>query len=192
MASTSKPYHYSQHWIGQPRPVRVVVVGAGVSGIAAVKLFKEVLGNQPVSLTLYEKNNDVGGTWLENRYPGYCKKPQKLVLRLIFRHSCSCDIPAHNYTYSWEGNPNWSRMYVGAEEIFNFYKGRAQAYGVFDYLKLRHQVHEAVWSDVKGKWILNVEDLVTKQMIVDEAEVLINAGGYLKFVIKPTSLPHMS
>jgi cation diffusion facilitator CzcD-associated flavoprotein CzcO len=80
-------------------------------------------------------------------------------------------------------------MYVEAEEIFNFYKGRAQAYGVFDYLKLGHHVHEAVWSDVKGKWILNVEDIVTKHMIVDEAEVLINAGGFLKFVIKPTSPP---
>ncbi|KAH7070775.1 hypothetical protein BKA63DRAFT_579477 [Paraphoma chrysanthemicola] len=162
MASNSEPYHYTKHWIGQPRPVRIVIVGAGVSGIGAVKLFKEVLGNLPVSLTLYEKNHDVRGTWLENRYPG-----------------CSCDIPAHNYTYSWEGNPNWSRMYVEAEEIFDYYKGRAQTYGVFEYVKLGHKVHEAVWNDTKGKWVLQVEDLATRQMIKDEAEVLINAGGFL-------------
>ncbi|KAH7082480.1 hypothetical protein FB567DRAFT_551421 [Paraphoma chrysanthemicola] len=162
MASNSKPYHYTKHWIGQPRPVRIVVVGAGVSGIAAVKLYKEILGNLPVSLTLYDKNHDVGGTWLENRYPG-----------------CSCDIPAHNYTYSWEGNPNWSRMYVEAEEIFDYYKDRAQTYGVFEYVKLEHKVHEAVWNDAKGKWVLRVEDLATGQMIEDEAEVLINAGGFV-------------
>ncbi|KAJ4991813.1 steroid monooxygenase [Stagonosporopsis vannaccii] len=167
MGSNSEPYNYPKHWLGQPRPLRVVVVGAGISGIAAVKIYKEVLGNLPITLTLYDKNNDVGGTWLENKYPG-----------------CSCDIPAHSYTYSWEGNPSWSRMYVEAEEIFNFYKGRAQAYGVFEYLKLRHQVHEAVWNKEKGKWILSVENLTTKQVIVDEAEVLINAGGFLKFVLQ--------
>lgn len=60
----------SLQWLGKPRPVRVIVVGAGISGIAAVKLFNERLGDQPVSLTVYEKNSDVGGTWLENRYPG--------------------------------------------------------------------------------------------------------------------------
>lgn len=70
MGSVRPQYHYGRHWLGEPRPIRVVVVGAGISGIAAVKLFKERLGDLPVSLTVYEKNHDVGGTWLENRYPG--------------------------------------------------------------------------------------------------------------------------
>jgi cation diffusion facilitator CzcD-associated flavoprotein CzcO len=63
-------YQYPESWLGQPRPVKVVVVGAGISGIAAVKIFKEHLADVPVKLTIYEKNHDVGGTWLENRYPG--------------------------------------------------------------------------------------------------------------------------
>ncbi len=70
MGSIEAPYRYAQQYQGEPRPVRVIVVGAGISGIAAVKLFKERLHDLPVSLTLYEKNHDVGGTWLENRYPG--------------------------------------------------------------------------------------------------------------------------
>lgn len=63
-------YQVSDQCLGQPRPVRVVVIGAGVSGIAAVKLFREMFEDRPASLVIYEKNHDVGGTWLENRYPG--------------------------------------------------------------------------------------------------------------------------
>jgi cation diffusion facilitator CzcD-associated flavoprotein CzcO len=63
-------YQISDQWLGQPRPVRVVVIGAGVGGIAAVKLFNETFKDCPTSLVIYEKNYDVGGTWLENRYPG--------------------------------------------------------------------------------------------------------------------------
>ncbi|KAH7389237.1 hypothetical protein BKA64DRAFT_696700 [Cadophora sp. MPI-SDFR-AT-0126] len=155
----------SLQWLGKPRPVRVIVVGAGISGIAAVKLFNEMLGYQPVSLTIYEKNDDVGGTWLENRYSG-----------------CSCDIPAHGYTYSWEGNPDWSRLYIGAEEIFDFYKGRAEAYGVFKRLKLLHRVVQAIWSEERGKWELEIEDLANDRTFTNKAKVLINAGGYLKFI----------
>jgi cation diffusion facilitator CzcD-associated flavoprotein CzcO len=67
----SHVYRYSNRWLEQPREVRIIVVGAGISGIAAVKLFREKFKNEPTTLTIYEKNADVGGTWLENRYPGY-------------------------------------------------------------------------------------------------------------------------
>jgi ribulose 1,5-bisphosphate synthetase/thiazole synthase len=67
----SHVYRYSSRWLEQPREVRIIVVGAGISGIAAVKLFREKFKNEPTTLTIYEKNDEVGGTWLENRYPGY-------------------------------------------------------------------------------------------------------------------------
>lgn len=63
-------YEVTDQRIGMPHPARVVVVGAGISGIAAVKLFRETFNGKPTELVLYEKNGDVGGTWLENRYPG--------------------------------------------------------------------------------------------------------------------------
>lgn len=93
---------------------------------------------------------------------------------------CACDIPAHGYTYSWEGNPNWSGAYVEAEEIFDYYKSRAKSYGVFDYVKLRHKVLGATWNEEGGKWLLEIEKLEDGTVFVDEAEVLINAGGFLK------------
>lgn len=75
----------------QPRKMRLVCVGAGISGIGAAYKYQRQLEN--VEFVIYEKNPDVTGTWFENRYPG-----------------CACDIPAHAYTYSWEGNPEWSRL----------------------------------------------------------------------------------
>lgn len=56
------------------RPMRVVVIGAGFSGIYLNIRFKEWLRN--VNFITYERNKDIGGTWFENRYP-----------------SAACDIP---------------------------------------------------------------------------------------------------
>ena len=52
---------------GFDRPLRVVVMGCGASGISFAKFAQDELKN--VDFVLYEKNHDVGGTWLENRYP---------------------------------------------------------------------------------------------------------------------------
>ena len=65
------------------RPLRVAVIGAGFSGLYMTILAEKVLEN--VELVVYEKNPELGGTWFENTYPGL-----------------ACDIPAHNYTYSFE------------------------------------------------------------------------------------------
>ncbi|KIX98610.1 uncharacterized protein Z520_05911 [Fonsecaea multimorphosa CBS 102226] len=159
---TPKEFEYPKHVLGEPRALRIIIIGAGIAGIAAVKLFKERFQGLPVSLTIYEKNADVGGTWLENRYPG-----------------CACDVPAHGYTFSWEGNPNWSRAYVTAPEICEYYQGRAKAYGVYDFLRVNHRVVGAVWDRKQGVWQLEVEDLAQSRTFTDQAEVVINATGFL-------------
>jgi len=63
-------YKYAQRFLGQGRPLRIVMVGAGVTGIAAVKLYKDMFPERDVEFVIYEKNHDITGTWLENRYPG--------------------------------------------------------------------------------------------------------------------------
>ena len=72
------------------RPLHVLVAGAGPSGIAmAIQLMKL----PDVTFHLIEKNHDVGGTWLENRYPG-----------------AACDVASHAYQYTFESNKAWSRQ----------------------------------------------------------------------------------
>ncbi|KAL2159318.1 hypothetical protein VTH06DRAFT_2753 [Thermothelomyces fergusii] len=63
------------------RPFRVIVVGAGFSGILAAIRIPERLRN--VELVVYEKNERVGGVWWLNKYPG-----------------AACDVPSHSYQYT--------------------------------------------------------------------------------------------
>ncbi|KAL4939223.1 hypothetical protein BDV06DRAFT_225194, partial [Aspergillus oleicola] len=84
------------------RKLRVICAGAGASGIYLAYRLKHYFAD--FALDIYEKNPDIGGTWLENRYPG-----------------CACDVPAHNYTYSFEPKWDWSANYAGSEEIFKYF-----------------------------------------------------------------------
>ena len=67
---------------GAKKKMRIAMLGAGISGINFFKFAEEKLDN--VEIICYEKNYDVGGTWLENRYPG-----------------CACDIPSVVYQFPW-------------------------------------------------------------------------------------------
>jgi hypothetical protein len=48
--------------------LRVICVGAGISGIITAIRFPQRIPN--LELQIYEKNPDITGTWFENRYPG--------------------------------------------------------------------------------------------------------------------------
>ena len=62
-------YLLSQVPLGTPREVKIIVCGAGLSGLGFAR---EVhVGNiKAASVAVYEKNSNIGGTWWENRYPG--------------------------------------------------------------------------------------------------------------------------
>lgn len=67
-ASQAPPCIVQDRSIDEARPLRVVVIGAGISGILACIRFTQRIPN--LELCIYEKNADIGGTWFENRYPG--------------------------------------------------------------------------------------------------------------------------
>lgn len=50
------------------RKLRILTIGAGLSGIQMAHHIQKECQN--VEHVIYEKNADIGGTWLENRYPG--------------------------------------------------------------------------------------------------------------------------
>jgi len=87
----SNGYVIDEHPFGEPRKLRIITLGAGASGLNVARQVEQHLKN--VVLQIYEKNSDVGGTWLENKYPG-----------------CACDIPSHSYQYTWAPNPNWNNL----------------------------------------------------------------------------------
>jgi ribulose 1,5-bisphosphate synthetase/thiazole synthase len=59
------PFKLNDSPIENQRPLKVIVIGAGYSGIYCGIRIPERLRN--VELVIYEKNAGVGGTWYENR-----------------------------------------------------------------------------------------------------------------------------
>ena len=57
--------------IHSERHVKIICIGAGASGLLLAYKLQKHFNNY--SLTIYEKNSEVSGTWFENRYPGYDK-----------------------------------------------------------------------------------------------------------------------
>ena len=68
VANGTSPHVLSQRSIDDIRPLKVLVVGAGVSGILAGIRFPQYV--EELDLVIYDKNEDIGGTWFENKYPG--------------------------------------------------------------------------------------------------------------------------
>lgn len=62
--------------IDAARPIRVVCIGAGMSGIICGVRFPQRIPN--LDLTIYEKTSDVGGVWYENRYVQIVLMPESL------------------------------------------------------------------------------------------------------------------
>jgi cation diffusion facilitator CzcD-associated flavoprotein CzcO len=52
--------------VDHARPIKVICIGAGMSGILCGIRFTQRIPN--LDLTIYEKNDEVGGVWHENRY----------------------------------------------------------------------------------------------------------------------------
>lgn len=53
--------------IGTRRPLRVVCLGAGYSGLMMGIVFNERMKDANTEFVIYERNADLGGTWYENR-----------------------------------------------------------------------------------------------------------------------------
>ncbi|KAJ5217907.1 uncharacterized protein N7498_000006 [Penicillium cinerascens] len=135
------------------------LIGCGASGVLfAYKLRKHLSDSEFV---IYEKNHDVGGTWLENRYP-----------------VCACDIPSHAYQYNWAPNPEWNQFYSGSEELWQYFKRVAHDFNIMTNVRLRHRVSGAEWIETDARWRLSiVKD--DGCLITDEGEFLIDASGVL-------------
>ena len=157
-------YHILEEPLNSSAPVSIACIGSGVSGIATAIRIQESLQN--VSFTIYEKNNDLGGTWLENRYPG-----------------CACDVPAHAYTYTFEPNPDYSRYYVGSVEIHAYLKAVAKKHDVEKYIVCNHKLVSATWNEALSQWELEIEvsqpGSDEKSLFRRTCNVLINASGLL-------------
>ncbi|KAL3465598.1 hypothetical protein BJX64DRAFT_285204 [Aspergillus heterothallicus] len=152
-------FQIEEHPIDEVRPIKVGVIGAGLSGITAGVLLPAKLPG--LDLRIYDKNADVGGTWFENTYPGV-----------------RCDIPAHVYQSNFEPNTKWSEEFAQGHEIRDYWQGIARKYDVYKYIRAQHKVERAEWIPDKGKWKVSVRDLKADTSYEEELDVVLNAIGH--------------
>lgn len=132
----------------------VAIIGSGFSGLGmAVNLMKAGRND----FILFEKEHDVGGTWLVNHYPG-----------------AACDVPSHLYSFSFEPNPKWSRMFSPQPEILRYLKHCADKYGVTPRVRYNSEVIECRWHEDRQHWSLRTADGYAAT-----ARVLVSAVGGL-------------
>ncbi|EXJ70270.1 uncharacterized protein A1O5_06338 [Cladophialophora psammophila CBS 110553] len=142
--------------------IKAICVGAGVSGIlTGIRLPQRV---QNLELVIYEKSPELGGTWLENTYPGgmHCRY-----------------IPAAAYQLSFENNTQWSSYYASGPEILEYWKRVAHKYDVFKYMKFNTEVTEARWNADDGLWAVKLKDTNSGKEWSDSGNFLIIGTGIL-------------
>ncbi|KAJ8118859.1 hypothetical protein OPT61_g257 [Boeremia exigua] len=153
-------YEIKEQPMGTKRKVKVVLLGAGASTLNFLKKAEEEM--EEMEMVCYEKNHDIGGTWLENRYPG-----------------CACDIPSVNYQFSWKIKL-WSHYYSYAPEIWEYLKSIERENDFIQkYIQLQHRVEHAEWDSESGLWRFRVRNLATDNVFDDSADFFINASGVL-------------
>ncbi|GIZ39954.1 hypothetical protein CKM354_000331300 [Cercospora kikuchii] len=158
MSQNKEPVRIYESPMGTKRPLKVVFVGMGASGINFARQLSRRTTN--IELVIYEKNNHVGGTWFENRYEG-----------------CACDIPSVCYQFTWHRKPDWSRYYSGSDEICQYLTDVADEHGLMKYVKMNHEVTKAEWIQSSGKWKFTIKGL--EGVFEDHADFYINGGGVL-------------
>lgn len=133
----------------------VAIVGAGVSGICLARHLMR-LG---MSFVVLERNDDIGGTWYDNRYPG-----------------CGVDTPNHFYSYSFAPNHTWSRYFSRRDEILRYLQDCATSFGIMPNVELRTEVTGANWNDLDSCWhLVAVTDGVERTV---RARTFVSAIGH--------------
>lgn len=110
----------------------VIIIGSGFGGLGtAIKL--RAAGND--SFVVLERGSDLGGTWRDNDYPG-----------------CACDVQSHLYSFSFEPNPSWSRLFAPQQEILSYLKHCADKYDVRRFIRFGECVVRAEYDDARAEW----------------------------------------
>ena len=153
--------HRAPDWnrrdLAPDRDFSVVVIGAGMSGILAAHRLQQA----GVSFVVLEKDTDVGGTWLENTYPG-----------------CRVDNPNHNYSYSFAQRHDWPFHFSTQGVLHGYFADCADAFAVRDRVRFGTEVRSAVWSDADQRWTVSTRDVQGIETTIN-ADAVISAVGQL-------------
>ncbi|WP_156296512.1 flavin-containing monooxygenase [Mycobacterium paragordonae] len=140
-----------------PDTTTVAIVGAGIAGIIAAL----AVADSGVAYQIFDRNNEVGGTWLTTNYPGI-----------------GVDTPSAYYSLSREVNPEWTSYYPQGAEYQAYLTKLADKYGLRAHTRFGTEVEALWWDDDRGQWEIRSVDRDGNRD-VSYARVVITAAGYL-------------
>jgi len=132
----------------------VIIIGAGFGGMGAAIEMKR-LGYD--NILIVDREDDLGGTWHVNRYPGI-----------------AVDQPATTYSYWFEPNPYWSRLFPTGAEMKSYAEHVADKYDVRRHMRFNTTVEGAQWDEDAHVWRVALKDSDAVS-----AQFLIVATGFL-------------
>jgi cation diffusion facilitator CzcD-associated flavoprotein CzcO len=133
---------------------QAIIVGAGFGGMGAAIQLKR-LGIS--DFTILEREDDLGGTWHVNRYPGL-----------------AVDIASVTYSYSFEPNPHWSHWYARGPELKKYAEHVADKFDLRRHMRFGTSVDGARWDEDAQEWEVRTADGERLR-----SRFLITATGFL-------------
>lgn len=141
-----------------PAHFRVIVIGAGMSGLCA----SAALAQAGIAHLVLERHHAVGGTWLENRYPG-----------------CGVDVPSHLYSFSFAPH-DWSRYFALRDEIHAYFDKIADDFGVRERIRFGTSVERLDWDAPRQQWIVTTVGADGHRDTLRAAAVISAVGAFNK------------
>lgn len=133
-----------------------IVIGAGIGGM----LMSVQLASAGIQHVVLEKNDEVGGSWWENRYPG-----------------AGVDTPSYLYSISSFEHP-WSTHFGKRDEVQNYLMDYADQHQIRDRVRFGVEVESATYDADTQHWTVRTRDRsgVTATL---RARLVISAVGLL-------------
>jgi cation diffusion facilitator CzcD-associated flavoprotein CzcO len=140
-----------------PATTSMAIIGAGIAGIAVALAAAE----EGVSFEIFDRNHEVGGTWLTTKYPGI-----------------GVDTPSAYYSLSREVNPDWSNYYPQGAEYQDYLIRLADKHALRQHIRFRTEVEALWWDDDRQQWQIHSVDADGNRDVA-YARVVVTAAGYL-------------
>lgn len=142
---------------GRKQGFLTLIIGAGMSGILTAIHLKQA----GMPFLLVDKNDDFGGTWYENTYPG-----------------CRVDNPNYLYCYSFEPKHDWPQFFSQRPVLHAYFRRCVEKYGLRQHARLSTAVEEARWDEAAARWKVRLRNPDGSHETV-EAGAVVSAVGQL-------------
>ena len=145
----------------QTEHLDVLVVGAGLSGIAAGHHLQATC--PWADYAIFEARDAIGGTWDLFRYPGIRSDSDMYTLGYPFR--------------PWTGE----KAIAGGPDILRYIEDTAAEEGIDRHIRFQHRILSADWSSDEARWHVTAQRTDTNETFPLTCGFLFSCTGYYRY-----------